>query len=590
MVVMRVSNIANRGKNVLSLGIASRFKRTSLFAQRSNCRQLVIVLKTIISRKLGPPTVAAAMQSSPEPATRSKDERTGCHLCTILTAKTVNAMLAEAHEAVEAGADIVELRIDYLQNFNPKVDLATLKEKCPLPAIITFRPTWEDPNAGYQGPEEPRLDALLQAVLQGFAYVDIELKAAEGFCKKVPATRATRLIVSSHDFKETPHTDSLIRLISECRSVKHADIVKFACMATDISDAARVLCVLKQTAKTGCPMIGLAMGERGQITRLLAPKYGGYLTFGALSPERASAPGQPPLEELVNKYRLHQQTAATKVYGIVGNPVSHSKSPAIHNAAMALKGFDGVYVPLLVDDMDSFLKVFSQPEFSQDWAGFSVTIPHKEAAFRGASSVDPVAAQIGAVNTLVRQSDGGLKGYNTDCSAAISAIERGLKGEDASPLKDKLVVVIGAGGAGRALAFGAASKGASVTVANRNTSRAEDLVACLPLGNHRACSLQELAGSVRGDVLINTTSVGMHPNENESPVPKDVLKQYTLVFDAVYTPRYTTLLRDAQSAGCITVTGDEMFVGQAADQFKHFTHGLEAPIELMRDIVLGTTH
>ncbi|GAB4816977.1 hypothetical protein N2152v2_004023 [Parachlorella kessleri] len=509
-------------------------------------------------------------------------------LCTSLTAKTVEGMLAEAQEALAAGADLVELRIDYLTSFSPEQDLPRLQHGCPLPAIVTYRPDWE---AGkYSGPEGPRLAALRLAAQLGFAYVDIELKAAKEFIGssgRKPET--TRLIVSSHNYEETPPTEELLGLVDRCVAAG-ADIVKFATMARDISDAARVLHVLQQSTPRR-PTIALAMGERGQISRLLAPKFGGFLTFGALSPERQSAPGQPTLQQLRELYRLQRQSSTTKVYGIVGNPVSHSRSPAIHNAAMETVGFDGVYVPLLVDDMPRFLEAFADPDF----AGFSVTIPHKEAALRGASEVDPTAEQIGAVNTLVRQPRGGLKGYNTDWSAAIEAIEKGLGGATqpgSSPLKGKRVVVLGAGGAGRALAFGAATRGAGVVViANRSRERAEQLAAELSdqLGvTAEACSLDEVAsGQVFGDILVNTTSVGMHPKEEESPVPARSLSSYQLVFDAVYTPLQTQLLRDAQAAGCRVVTGDLMFVGQAADQFKLFT-GMEPPVALMHKVVLDS--
>lgn len=524
-------------------------------------------------------------------------------------------MLAEAQEAQQAGADLVELRIDFLKDLQPDRDLPILRADCPLPAIVTYRPTWEDPNAGYTGPEPPRLAALKYALELGFSFIDIELKAAPLFfsvatpspppppppaaAEAQSSQQRTRIIISQHNYDTTPDETVLISLVQQCRE-SGADIVKFATMAQDISDAARVLTVLEKTAKQG-PVIALAMGERGQITRLLAPKYGGFLTFGALSPQRATAPGQPALEDLEKMYRLKQQSKKTKVFGIVGNPVSHSKSPAIHNASFADKNIDCVYVPLLVDDMPSFLNTFSGPAFKDDWLGFSVTIPHKGAALEGAVEADPVAVQIGAVNTLVRQADGGMKGYNTDWSAAILAIERGLvkggkAGSAEQPLQGKTVVVIGAGGAGKALAFGAASRGAkAIIIANRNKARAEELAASLSAASSpstacSACRLDELASAISGDnlILVNTTSVGMHPHEDETPVPHSttVLSSYQLVFDAVYTPRYTKLLREAGEAGCLVVTGDEMFVGQAADQFKFFT-AMEAPVELMRRIVLG---
>lgn len=343
------------------------------------------------------------------------------HLCTSLVAITVEGMLAEAQEAVNNGADIVELRLDYLESFSPEEDLPGLLEQCPLPAIATYRPIWE--GGKYDGPEAPRLAALRLAALCGAAYVDIELKVAPiFFAAKGGLPSTTKVIVSSHDYEKTGSSEELQALVERCHAVG-ADIVKFATMANDITDAHRVLSVLRRCP---VPCIALAMGERGQITRLLAPKYGGFLTFGALSPDRSSAPGQPTLQQLSGLYNLKQQRQDTAVMGIVGNPVSHSRSPAIHNAALQQLGLNAVYVPLLVDDMAAFLRTFTDA----DWIGLSVTIPHKQAALDGADEVDPVAQQIGAVNTLVRQADGRLKGYNTDWSAAIAAVERGLDPAD----------------------------------------------------------------------------------------------------------------------------------------------------------------
>ncbi|KAL4425636.1 hypothetical protein ABPG75_009652 [Micractinium tetrahymenae] len=539
-------------------------------------------------------TPAAAMDTAGSPAASAAAESAAAAppppqrtlLCTSLVATSVDGMLAEAQEAVANGANIVELRLDYLESFAPETDLPRLVSQCPLPAIATFRPVWE--GGKYGGPEAERLAALRLAALSGATYVDVELKIAHVFFaakSELPAT--TKVIVSSHDYEKTASEEELQALVERCYGAG-ADIVKFATMANDITDAHRVLSVLRRCP---VPCIALAMGERGQITRLLAPKYGGFLTFGALSPERASAPGQPTLQQLSGMYGLKQQRQDTAVMGIVGNPVSHSRSPAIHNAALQQLGLNAVYVPLLVDDMAAFLRTFTDA----DWIGFSVTIPHKQAALEGAQEVDPVAAQIGAVNTLVRQEDGlSLKGHNTDWSAAIVAIERGLdpaapSSTDASssPLAAKRVVVVGAGGAGRALAFGAAVKGAQVVVANRSADKAAALAAQLS-PPAEACSLADLAsGAVRGDVLVNTTSVGMHPQEDESPVPAEALSGYQLVFDAVYTPLHTRLLKEAAAAGCKVVTGDTMFVGQAADQFRLFT-GKEAPVELMSRVVLDS--
>jgi len=348
------------------------------------------------------------------------------------------------------------------------------------------------------------------------------------------------------------------------------------------------------------PTIALAMGEKGFISRLLAAKYGGFLTFAAMSAARASAPGQPTIAQLKGLYRFGEQGPETKVFGIVGNPVSHSRSPLIHNAAFAHAGFDGVYVPLLVDSLPDFLAAFGGPGWGLE--GLSVTIPHKEAAAAAAASADPVAARVGAVNTLIRQPDGGFRGYNTDMSAAIGAIERRLAaapggggggasssggsggGGGESPLAGRTFVVVGAGGAGRALAFGAAAKGARVLIVNRSAARAQELAAAVgPFA--AAVPWEELqAGRVTGDVLGNSTSVGMAPGVEETPVPAAALAGFRLVFDAVYTPRATRLLRDAAAAGCATVDGVEMFVGQAVAQFELFTGG-PAPAALMERVL-----
>ncbi|GIL79626.1 hypothetical protein Vretifemale_8933 [Volvox reticuliferus] len=521
---------------------------------------------------------------------------TPSYICTSVTATTVETFLAEIQEAAASGVDIIELRLDFLTDFDPEQHLQQILASCPLPYIVTYRPVWE--GGKYDGPEPERLAVLKMAALLGAPYVDVEFKASPYFFAdqhEVPLS--TKVILSYHDFQQTPEPAVLERLAAAMLDAG-ADIVKLAAMANDITDAARMLDLLRQKK---CPMIALSMGEKGQIVRLLAAKYGGYLTFAAMSPERASAPGQPDIGKLAGLYNYRRQGSGTKLYGIIGNPVSHSKSPLIHNTAFQHIGFDGVYVPLLVDDLEHFLTAFK--DYS-DFAGFSVTIPHKEAALRLASEVDPVARQIGAVNTLIRQPDGSFKGYNTDWLAAISAIERGVAGlsggiasaatvassaaESESPLKGKTVVIIGAGGAGRALAFGAATKGARVVIANRSQERADQLAAALGT-SATSCSWEDLVlGRVTGDVLANSTSLGMTPHVEESPVPPQVAAQFKVVFDAVYNPLWTRLLLDARAGGATPVDGLQMFVGQALEQFRLFTGGAEPPAELMEQTVLDS--
>ncbi|KIY95963.1 dehydroquinate dehydratase/ shikimate dehydrogenase [Monoraphidium neglectum] len=411
------------------------------------------------------PSATSAAQATPEASQAAWSPSEPTYICTSVTADSVEGALAEIEEASAAGVDVIELRLDFLSTFDPSSDLKRLMDACKVPYIVTYRPTWEGGN--YSGPEPERLATLKYAAILGAPYVDVEFKAAHLFFAEtrgeVPVS--TRVILSSHDFQKTPPRAELHARAAAMREAG-ADIVKIAAMANDITDAAAVLSLLQE--KTG-PTIALSMGERGQITRLLAAKYGGHLTFAALSADRASAPGQPTIQQLQGLYRFRKQGPGSKLFGIIGNPVHHSKSPLIHNSAFEHIGFDGVYVPLLIDDMPSFLEAVK----GHDFAGFSVTIPHKQAALDAASEVDPVAAQIGAVNTLVKRQagdgsddvSGGWKGYNTDWHAAIGAIERGLSGGQqqgasasggsagsGSPLEGRTFVVVGAGGAGRALA------------------------------------------------------------------------------------------------------------------------------------------
>lgn len=549
-------------------------------------------------------------------------------LCTSVTASTFEQALNEIQQISEAGADLVELRLDMLTDFIVEEHLQQMLNTTETPKLVTMRPIWE--GGKYDGPEPQRLAVLKYAAHLGASHIDVELKVATYFFAgggQVPVN--TKIILSSHNFGETP-SDAVLENTLQQMWTSGADVAKIATTATNIIDCARVLTLLKTSQG---PCIALCMGERGQPTRMLAAKYGGYLTFGALGGGKESAPGQPTLHQLKHMYRLPDLTSDCQIYGVIGNPVSHSRSPQLHNAAMAAAGLDSVYMPLLVDNLQSFLNTYSSP----DYKGFSVTIPHKLAALECADEVDSVAQQIGAVNTLIRQDDGTLKGFNTDWSAAVTAIEEGLHSDShavaeltssqhstqaesgsgpsssssdptaslgaeeattsgrvfeegqgerqsESVLKGRTVVVIGAGGAGRALAFGAAHKGAKVIIANRSTDKAEKLAAQIA-GGAQVVSLDQLSsGEVKGDILANTTSIGMHPQEDATPVSASALSNFELVFDAVYTPMDTKLLQDARSAGCKTVSGVEMFIGQAAEQFELFT-SQRAPVDLMRQVV-----
>ncbi|CAA0834793.1 Bifunctional 3-dehydroquinate dehydratase/shikimate dehydrogenase- chloroplastic [Striga hermonthica] len=501
-------------------------------------------------------------------------------ICAPLMADTVDQVVELMHQAESKGADIVEIRLDHLKSFNPRVDIEKLIKACPLPTLFTYRPIWE--GGQYDGDENSRFNALKLAMELGADHIDIELKAAHEFNSFLRGNKPEKckVIVSSHNYDNTPSAEELGNLVARIQAAG-ADIVKFATTATDITDVARVFQI---TVHSQIPIIAMVMGERGLISRILCPKFGGYLTFGTLEPGKVSAPGQPTIQELVDLFNFRLIDSHTKVFGIIGKPVYHSKSPKLYNTAFKKHGFNGVFVHLLVDDVQRFFETYSSPDFT----GFSCTIPHKEVALTCCDEVDPVAKSIGAVNCIIRRpNDGKLFGCNTDYIGAISAIESGLQASHGasgtgSPLAGKLFIVIGAGGAGKALAYGAKEKGSRVVIANRTYDRARELA---DLVGGQALSLADLSSfhPEKGMILANTTSIGMQPRVDETPVPKEALGSYELVFDAVYTPKITRLLREADEMGAKIVTGVEMFIGQAYEQYERFT-GLPAPKHLFKEI------
>ncbi|KAG2629710.1 bifunctional 3-dehydroquinate dehydratase/shikimate dehydrogenase, chloroplastic-like isoform X1 [Panicum virgatum] len=516
--------------------------------------------------------MATAMSvSSASPAAAAAVARPRTLVCVPATARAPREMAAELAAAAALGADLAELRLDRLAGFAPRRDLPViLAEPRPLPALVTYRPKWE--GGEYEGDEEPRFEALMLAMELGAEYVDMELKAANKFMRLLAGKKPEncKLIVSSHNYENTPSVEELADLVAQIQATG-ADIVKIATTATEIVDVARMFQILVHCQEKQVPIIGLVMNERGFISRVLCPKYGAFLTFGSLEKGKESSPAQPTAADLINLYNIRQIGPDTKVFGIIGKPVGHSKSPILHNEAFRSVGFNAVYVPFLVDDLAKFLNTYSTPDF----AGFSCTIPHKEAAVRCCDEVDPIARDIGAVNTMVRRPDGKLVGYNTDYVGAISAIEDGIRAcqltdPTTSPLAGRLFVVIGAGGAGKALAYGAKEKGARVVIANRTFARAQELANLI---GGPALTLADLENyhPEEGMILANTTAIGMHPNVNETPLSKQALKSYAVVFDAIYTPKETRLLREAAECGATVVSGLEMFIRQAMGQFEHFT-------------------
>ncbi|MFT5525665.1 MAG: 3-dehydroquinate dehydratase/shikimate dehydrogenase [Pirellulaceae bacterium] len=472
-------------------------------------------------------------------------------------------MMAEHKHLVEQGAQLVELRLDYLTR---DVNLKRLVNERPCPIIITVRR--EQDGGRWVGNEPARQMLLRSAIADGVEYVDLE----EDIANEIPRFGKTKRIVSLHNFRETP--ENLEEIHARLAS-KDADIVKLATMAHHPHDTLRMLKLIKNA---DIPTIGICMGDIGTPSRILAGKYGAPFTYATFHQERALAPGQLSYGQMRDIYHYTRINADTDVYGVIADPIGHSLSPLIHNASFSHMGMNRVYVPFRVPRED--LAIFMQDCQQLGIKGLSVTIPHKEEVLRFLTKVDGAVRGIGAANTVVFN-DNEVLGFNTDYRASMDSIDKATEvKENETPLAGKVAMVLGAGGVAKAIAFGLKRRGADVVITSRTLERARLLAQSLDC---RAVDWS-IRTQIKPEILVNGTPVGMHPNVDESPFDRRYLRPKMVVFDTVYNPEQTLLIKEARQQNCTVITGVDMFVGQAALQFKLFTES-EAPSELMRNEV-----
>lgn len=497
------------------------------------------------------------------------------YVCVPITesrAADFKAALREADRVAEA----IELRLDYLEVTElPELLDWLAREGATLAAalVLTFRPSEQGGRREVTLAERREFwRGLAPSIKERATLVDFEFDLVESLVAEPlsegPPVAWAKVICSWHDFGGMPG-DLIARY--ERMAATPAAVVKIAALANTIGDSLAIFDLLRY-ARGKKPVIALGMGLAGLSTRVLSLSRGGVLTFAALRRGAESAAGQPTVGELRDLFRVGSLTTESPVFGVIGNPVGHSRSPRIHNSTLAALGADGVYLPLPVEDLDSFVHDFVRPATRKiDWRlrGLSVTIPHKLAIMPHLDYLDETARRIGAVNTVVVEG-GELHGYNTDVTGAMAPLEALL------PLAGARVAVIGAGGSARAICYGLQVRGAEVTLYARDTAKAQVLAAEF---GARVAPLESFAGEV--DVVINCTPLGMHGHsEGQSPLPAESLRGVRLVYDLVYTPEETRLLEDARAAGCQTLGGLAMLVGQAAEQFRLWT-GLDAPREVM---------
>jgi 3-dehydroquinate dehydratase/shikimate dehydrogenase len=475
------------------------------------------------------------------------------------------AQLIEKAESTVRDNTFIELRLDYLAR--PGLALSRLREFTAFhPHVIVIATCRRAASGGkFQGSIAAQLEILGKAAAAGCQLVDVELQTAVRLkpaqLEKLRSKAA--IVLSFHDFQATQKLDETLKKMS----AYPADFYKVVSTARSLSDNVVMMRFLEKH-RDEHPLVGLCMGEQGIISRILGVRAGSVFTFGSLTTEEKTAAGQIAAQELRSTYRIEQVDVATKVFGVVGDPISHSLSPAIMNAALRRENVNGVFLALHAKSLKDLMTCVREIPMH----GLAITMPYKEAIIPFLDNSDPATTKTGACNTVVRSQDGKLYGFNTDTSGVVRPLEARMT------LNDARILVLGAGGAARAAVFGLKDRGAQIFILNRSLPAAQKLARQAKARTIKRADLNRLDF----DVIINATPVGMG-NTRESPLNADEIKaQY--VFDMVYDPAETKLLRMARERGAQVIAGSEMFVHQAARQFEIWT-GKPAPREDMLRIV-----
>jgi len=481
-------------------------------------------------------------------------------ICIALGIPDLDRLLENARREAEAGESFLEFRLDYLENpeRGARAIAGFLQQ---YPGCIVLATCRRHQNRGkFNGSIEEELRVLDVAVSAGAEAVDVEIESAELAASRLSVFHGrARVIISYHNYEATPQLDSLLSRMMRIP----ADGYKVVTTARKPSDFGRVLALPKGHSRT--PLVVLAMGELGFPSRVLSTAYGGMYTYAAPTATHGTAAGQVCARQLRHLYRVDKLSRASKVFGVIADPVRHSISPAVHNRAFQYRRMEAVYLPFLVApaQMRDFFGLAERLPI----AGFSVTIPHKQKVLRYLDVVDPMARRIGAVNTVWRKA-GKWRGANTDTAGVLAPLQRAMR------LRDASVLIIGNGGAARGAAWALSDAGAHVSLAGRNPDRVRALA--------KACGAEALVAEQLEqryfDVLVHATPLGMHPHVNEcffnGRIPADV------VLDMVYNPLETELARRARAQGKTVINGIQMFVEQAVRQFEIWT-GEQAPRTVM---------
>jgi 3-dehydroquinate dehydratase/shikimate dehydrogenase len=511
---------------------------------------------------------AASISTFHTPATRPP-QRTG-KICVAIQAASPAEMFAAAEAALK-DSNFLEFRLDSLPK--PAATISPLKEFLSEHHDVTAIATCRRKAFGghFAGSLTVELEMLLKSAQAGCQIVDLEVESAE---EAKPAQLAkfraglreagAALLVSFHDFTRTKGLDQAARRIEAFAP----EFVKVVSTARSLADNLAVLRLIEDRSLSS-QIVGIAMGEEGIVSRVLGPRAGAVFTFASFADGAETAPGQVTARTLLDLYRVSQLDPATRVFGVAGNPIAHSLSPLMHNTAFHREKVNAVLLPLKVRALADLLTVLRDLPLS----GVAVTMPLKQEVLPHLANMDPLTARIGACNTLRTGADGKLYGFNTDVAGVVRPLEKRLR------LKGARIAVLGAGGAARAAVFGLVEQGAEVLIVNRTH---ESAVALAKEAKAKAMKREQFA-KAKFDVLINTTPCGMAGSKQSLPIEERELNA-GLVFDLVYNPLETPLLKLARSRGIAVVGGMEMFVEQGARQFEIWT-GKPAPEAEMMKVI-----
>lgn len=494
-------------------------------------------------------------------------------ICVAVQAATPAEMISRAEAALKQ-SHFLEFRLDALSE--PASGISELKKFLAThPNTVAIGTCRRRPGAGiFAGTLEEELSILLKAATGGCSLVDLEIESVEAassdqFEKFSAAVRkaGAALLVSFHDFARTRGLKDAVDRIEAFEP----DMVKVVSTAQTLTDNLAVLRLIEDRAQSTC-MVGIAMGEEGIVSRVLGPGAGSAFTFASVEEGSETAPGQVSGATMRKLYRADKLNADTRVFGVAGNPIAHSLSPLMHNTAFRAAGINAVLLPLKVRALSDLLTLMTELPMS----GCAVTMPLKQQVLPHLAHMDPLTERIGACNTLRVGGDLKLQGFNTDVAGIVVPLEQRMR------LKGARIAVLGAGGAARAAVFGLVDKGAEVFVVNRTH---ENAVALAKDAKARALRHDQLA-KTEFDVIINSTPCGMAGSQQPLPIAENELNA-SLVFDMVYNPLETPLIKLAKSRGIPVITGLEMFVQQGVRQFEIWT-GKPAPVQEMTSVVRRT--